>query len=354
MLKAVLATAVVQVLRSDAAAVGFLARFPAVIVEDSSVLPLPDALTDRWAGCGGAPGTSGAALKLVLRFDLVSGQFAGPVLAAGRVHDGVVADTQGLPPPGSLYLVDLGYFGLERFRRLDAGGVRYLSRLRSRTTVIDAQERCWQPGAFLAACAGTRVDLLVRLGIESMLPVRLLAHRLPQAVADNRRRRLHAEATREGRTPDADSLLLCDWTVLITNCRSDELSLAEADALLHARWQIELIWKLWKSGGGVRFSASAQPTHRLIELYAKLLGMLVQHWVMLTTQVSLLTVSRGKLAVLIRRDALRMARALRRGRGLHAVLREVRAAIHGGCRIPKRTGRPATWERLIDPDWALT
>lgn len=353
MLLEVLQAAVDQVLVGDAVACVVLARFPAVLVEDSSVLPLPPALVADWQGCGGAPGTSGAALKLVLRWNLANGRLIGPLLAPGRVHDGVLADAHPLPT-GSLYLADLGYFGLARFARLDAAGVGYLSRLRARTTIVDAAEQSWRPGAFLARHAPQQLDCRVHLGAGAQCPVRLLAVRLPQQVADERRRVLRAAAQREGRTPEADTLLLCSWTVLITNLPVEQLSLAEALALARARWQIELIWRLWKHDGGLKTSRSAQPEHILVELYAKLIGLLVQHWLMLTTTVPLLAVSRVSLAALIRHHASALARALHTGHGLHRALRTLRTAVHPGCRLTTRKQHPSTWHRLLDPDGCLS
>ena len=352
MLRLVLDAAVQQVVRSQAPVLDVLARFPRVLVEDSSVLPLPTELAEAWPGCGGAPGTSDAALKLALRYDLCSGQLLGPRLAPGRVHDGTLADEEPIPA-GSLSVTDLGYFGLERFARLDGAGVSFLSRLRARTSIVDEQGRTWQPGAYLQRHAPRRLDAPVRLGVAARLPVRLLAARLPEEVANERRRKLRAAARREGRTPDADTLLLCSWTVLITNVPVEHLSLAEALALAHARWQVELLWKLWKSDGGLRSARSARAEHILVERYAKLIGLLIQHWLMLTTHRSLLAVSRVKLAALVRQHALPLAHALHRGRGLARELRAFGAAVHPGCRLTTRKRRPSTYQLLLDPERCL-
>jgi hypothetical protein len=59
------------------------------------------------------------------------------------------------------------------------------------------------------------------------------------------------------------------------------LSVAEAMVLGRLRWQIELLIKLWKSHGRIDESRSAKPWHILCDVYAKLLAMLVQHWLLL-------------------------------------------------------------------------
>jgi hypothetical protein len=65
------------------------------------------------------------------------------------------------------------------------------------------------------------------------------------------------------------------WTLLVTNMPGDCLTLREALVLVRVRWQIELLFKLWKSHGRVDESQSTKPWRILCEVYAKLLTMLV-------------------------------------------------------------------------------
>jgi IS4 transposase len=106
--------------------------------------------------------------------------------------------------------------------------------------------------------------------------------RVPQEVADQRRRRLRATARDRGRTSSAARLAWCDWAILVTNVPPDMLSGREALLLARARWQIELLFKLWKSHGHIDGSRSGKPWRVLCEVYAKLLAMVVQHWLLLT------------------------------------------------------------------------
>ena len=52
-------------------------------------------------------------------------------------------------------------------------------------------------------------------------------------------------------------------------------------------YNIELLFKLWKSQGRVDESRSTKPWRILCEVYAKLLAMLVQHWVFLVSFLDL-------------------------------------------------------------------
>src|SRR6266487_2836104 len=59
-------------LEGEAAPVALLKRFQAVIVEDSSTISLPDEVKDQWRGCGGSTGSSQAALKLFVRWNVLT------------------------------------------------------------------------------------------------------------------------------------------------------------------------------------------------------------------------------------------------------------------------------------------
>ena len=348
LLEGVLAAAVAQVVAAEPATPELLRRFAGVAILDSSTVRLPDALAGVWAGCGGrvAQGTA-AALKLTVRFDLATGRLAGPVLTAGKAQDRANALQHAALPPGGLRLSDLGFWSLAVFRAIGAQGAFWLSRLDLQTAVFAAGERVDLP-AWLAG-QGERVDCPVELGARERLPARLLGARVPQAVADERRRKLKAAAKREGRTPPAARLALAGWTLLATNVPADRLTLAEALVLARARWQVELLFKLWKSEGGIDESRSADPRRVLCEVYAKLVAMVVQHWVLLTGCWGEAARSLTEAAKAVRREATCLAGAIRRRGRLIAALRDLRRCLAAGCRVDRRRGRPSTFQLLTDP-----
>src|SRR5207253_6354275 len=150
------------------------------------------------------------------------------------------------------------------------------------------------------------------------------------------------------RTPSAHQLAGCDWTVLVTSVPAALLSLQEALVLARARWQVELLFKLWKSHGHVDESRSAKPYRVLCEVFAKLLAMVVQHWLLLTAG-PLLGRSAARAARRVRKQALRLARALGVARRLVRALTALRQALQRGGRVKKRRGKPATFQVLENP-----
>ncbi len=97
-------------MQAEAVDVPLLRRFSAVTVEDRSSVMLPPELVEVWRGCGGSQGTSEAAVKLFVRWDVLGGTLEGPRLVDGRHSDNKSPFNDDDLPAGALYLADLGFF----------------------------------------------------------------------------------------------------------------------------------------------------------------------------------------------------------------------------------------------------
>ena len=91
----------------------------------------------------------------------------------------------------------------------------------------------------------------MEIGCKHRLLGRLVALRVPDAVAELRRKRLQEKASDKGKSVSADRLALCAWTLLLTNVPKTMATSTEMAVLARCRWQIELLFELWKSGGGL-------------------------------------------------------------------------------------------------------
>lgn len=346
-LAAVLDHALNYLLAARPAAVPLLRRFNGVYIQDSTTISLPAALAPFLPGCGGNAST--AALKLQVRWELTTCALEGLHWHHGRAPDTRAPLSHEFLPPGALRLTDLGYFDLATLQNYDRQGVYFLSRLMPRVAVYDEYGRKHTLATLLATQPGDTLDVRVHVGAQARLPCRLLAVRVPEAVAEKRRRRLHKQAVKKGRKVSVERLALCAWTVYITNVPADKLSVREALVLGGTRWQIELLFKLWKSGGRIDTSQGRKPWRVLCEVYAKLLAMVVQHWLLLSAG-PLLGRSAVQAARRVRRQALRLARALGVVGRLRQVLRRLQRQLRRGCRVAKRRGQPATFQKLLEPD----
>ena len=347
-LQQVLQIAVTHLLHTTPVAVPLLQRFNGVSVLDSSTIVLPDVLASIWPGCGGRTGVNTrAALKAQVQLDLCTGALCGLELQAGRSHDSTTP-LQTVPlPEGALRLTDLGYFDLDVLATLGTTGVFWLSRLHLQTRRYDATG---QPVDLLTLVTNTEqptLDLPITLGATQRMPARLLARRVPQEVADQRRRRLRREARDKGRTVTKRTLALAAWTFVVTNVPGDRLTVEEARVLLRARWQIELVFKLWKSHGRIDESRSGKPWRVLCDVYATLLAMVVQHWVLLASCWQYPDRSLRKAAQTVQKHALHLASAFQTHTALEAALTIIQRCLASGCRINKRKHMPHTYQLLL-------
>ena len=352
-LEALLGAAVQAVVAAEPVAIPLLQRFSAVVLLDCSTIVLPDALGLGWPGCGGStPLHTSAALKIGVRFDLCRGQLSGPLLFDGRTHESTTPIQHAPLPPGALRLADLGFFDLDVLAQISAQDSFWLARMHRTTAVYDEGGQRWDVLALLAAQGTAEVDLAIALGAAHRLPARLLAVRVPQEVANQRRRRLRAEARDRGRTPSAASLAWCDWTIFVTNLCPAMLSLREALVLARARWQVELLFKLWKSYGQIDASRSRKPWRVLTEVYAKLLAMVVQHWLLLVGCWSYPARSLVKAAQTVRQHALHLASAVACPALLGRAIGVIQRCLAAGCRLNRRKTKPNTYQLLLDPTLA--
>lgn len=348
LLAAVLDAALTQIIAADPVAIPLLARFAGVIVQDSSVINLPPDLAAVWRGCGGSNGQSPAALKTQVRFDVLTGTLSVLEVDHGRTHDRRSAAQERPVPVGALRLSDLGYFSLRSLSTCAAQEAFFLTRMLSNTAVFDPTGTRLDLCQVLAAAAGAPVDRPVLIGATDRVSVRLLAMPVPPDVADQRRRRLKTEGRRRGQSVSHASLTLAAWTILVTNTTPAQLTLAEALVLSRVRWQIELLFKLWKQHGKVDEWRSAKPWRILPEIYAKLTAMVVQHWLFLLTCWGQPNRSLVQASATVRSGALLLASGMAGVIDLIVALEQIRRCLHTGCRMNPRRKHPNTYQLLLD------
>ena len=346
----VLAAAVAEAIAAEPVAVPVLQRFNAVLVMDSSTIMLPDALGEIWTGCGGRGSFGQSALKLQVRLDLTTGRMLGPLLDQGRTPDSNSLAQSAPLPSGALRIADLGYYRLDTFREIGQQGGYFRSRYQAGTKLYLPDGTALDLVKLLSNPAATGIDRPVLLGGTHRLPVRLLAAKAPPEVSAQRRRFASGEkdqARKKQQQPSKARLPLCDWTIYVTNAPVALLNRDEALILGRARWQVELLFKLWKQHGGVDRWRSANPCRILCEVYAKLVAMVILHWTLLTAVWKYPDRSLVKAAVTVRRHAVMLAWAMTGLLSAAVVIEQIGPCLRAGCRIERRRQRPSAYQLLL-------
>ena len=274
--------AVAQVIMAKPRAVALLRQFTAVLIGDSTVIQLADELAETYPGCGGSSGMARAALKIQVLWDVLCGCLKRARLEAGRQSDATSPAVEATPQPGSLLLYDLGYFALERLRNWSNAGAYWISRVGAQVTLYADGVPYHLLDWLAQATAAGPIDGWIEVGAQERLPCRLIALRAPDEVANRRRQKAYAKAAKKGRVPSREHLAACAWTLYITNVPEPMLRWREVVVLYRVRWQIELLFKLWKSHNHLATHRSTDPVRQLVELYARLIAVMVQHWLLLS------------------------------------------------------------------------
>jgi hypothetical protein len=353
-----------------------LERFNGTYLFDSTVIPLPCCLLPLFPGCGNQDKVN-AACKLLLGLELGSGGLIQLDLFAARQPDQQLAAACQPLPAGALMIRDLGFFSLRGLRQQDDQGVYYLSRADPRLVVQVGGGQTQSLMQFLRS-KGQQVDGEVEVGTKDRLKCRLIAWRVPDAVAETRRQKRLQWAKRKqkrrnnaqqrgkkvakgtGKTrraagkPTAEQLEQCEWVVVLTNVPADKMNVKEAEALLRSRWQIELLIKVWKQSGCLEGIEANKPQRALCELLAKLLGQLVAHWAVLGSGRVYLELDVPQAQQKVSTYAERLGRAIAQGlETLREVWQELQKRLQHVGKRRQGKKRPSTAQRLDgqEPPW---
>jgi Transposase DDE domain len=352
--KELLLRAVRYVVRADdPVTAALLNRFSQVSLQDSTTISLPPEFEDQYRGCGGSTEETGkAALKFQLRLDLLRGGFEAIQIEEGRQCDqSTTLQTEAIEP-GSLHLRDLGDFDLEVLQTIAGKGAYFVSRLNDQTSVLDPQtEQPLDLVAWLSHLAKRTgaIERRVAIGAHHRLRCRLIATRVPCAIAERRRRELRKRAQKKGYTPSARKLALCEWNVYVTNASGELLSIEEIVVFARLRWQIEIMFKHWKSDGKLARSRSKKPDRILSEVFAKLLGLILEHWVLLQSCWNEFRISLRRASKTVRRCATMILATFHDAKAFAGTMDVVRKRLAKAARKEKRRKHPSAFQLVENP-----
>lgn len=346
----------VVVQAAQAVPLRLLKRFGAVICEDSSTITLPDGLAQQWPGCGGSQVHTQAALKAHTRLDLKRGRLWGPRLTAGRVSDRHSPLHAEPMAAGSLFIADLGYFSVPRMMERRAAGSYTLTRLLPSTALLTPAGEALVLELLLPRLVGQWKELEVLVGSRRQHPMRLFVLRVPPEIGEQRREALREDARRRQQPVSEQALRLADWTMLLTDAPARLLRFVEALVLLRERWQMELLFKLWKQYAQVDEWHTGNSWRIMCELYAKLIGVLLQHWLIVLFAWHDPQRSLVKLAQVVRDTGWCLMEALAGFRALRSVMRLIQRRMQSGCQMNRRHTHPNSAQLLEAQavEWALT
>jgi len=219
--------------------------FGKVLLQDSTTLHLPQILSALFPG-NHSRGVQKAVARIQSIFDIKAMRFIDFTLGAFTQNDqsasGIILR---LVKKGDLVIRDLGYFSLAIFEKLIKAEVHFLSRLRFGVTITDKDGQPILLKDLLKQKRGT--DKWVYIGSKNKVLVRLLMIPVPAAQAAEKIRK--AKQDRDARLNHTKEYY--EWlrfNVYITTVGKDVWTAQQVFKAYKVRWQIEIIFKSWKSG----------------------------------------------------------------------------------------------------------
>ena len=329
-------------------ALPLLQQFSGVYVQDSTWITLPDELHETWEGQPKKNHPQKSALKLHLCFDVLTGGFQDFQLTNGMTADSTAAKAADPLPQRSLRLADLAYFSLDEFEKLTENEVYWISRLKANSYLADKNgERINVEKMLKAEVENTYIRKTIRIGKRKQLPVYLIAERLSEAETNKRRRSIRHRAKRKAQTPSKALLRLAGYNLYITNIEEHRLTPKQICAIVGIRWQVELMFKCFKSIGKLHVSRSLKPYRTLSEIYAKLIALLIQHAVMLATGWRCIQHTLMKTANFIGGYARLLTLSFHRSKtALRETLKTIKCSFENGGTFQRSTGKNTTFWKL--------
>lgn len=326
-----------------------LAPFSQVRLVDSSLVALPDALVEHFKGV--RVQGSQAALKVQLCFDYLNGNLEAVQVVPGCVPDQTCTLLTAALLPNSLTIMDLGFFKKTAFEQIAAAGGFFLSRWQTQTALY-AQPDAPQPLDLLTCLRSAASDLDEIQGYlkaGQAVKVRLIYARLPPEVVAQRRRKAKAKARRRGENCSARHLELLAWALVITNVPTQDLSGEQLLLLYRVRWQIELVFKLWKSQARLDGVGNWRIQRVLCQFYGRRLGLIVFHWIVIPYRcLEPGEVSLPKAFQVLQRHSLRLIDAMaNHWRGVAHLLAKIAQDFRRFARKHHRRKSPSTYQRLL-------
>lgn len=253
--------------------------FTDIHIMDSSEFAVSKRAAEVFPGYGGQGRES--LVQIQFEYQLLAGKVTTLSIGSALDSDSVegMKNLDGIPQQ-TLLLRDLGYCSPKVFKELSQRDLYFISRAKSQWNFYILQDGKYNLLTTsdiinkLNQSQSKYIDLDVFVGEQVRTPVRLIANLLTD---DQKKRRLKKKSA--NRKLGHDALESIGLNLFVTNVERNNCAASEIYELYTLRWQIELVFKTWKSVMQVHRIHSMNPVRLECIILIKLL------WVMLNWSI---------------------------------------------------------------------
>lgn len=272
---------------------------------DATIHSLPSDLKETF------PGVYRAELKCQLEYEFLTGQFLLADWRNGKENDSLYGKYQlETVSPGDLFLQDLGYFHLPTFKKIDETGGYFVSRVRPDCSIYTgnpnpryhADGRVVKSSFYQKESLAEHLEQMERgsireweevyVGYDYKFPTRLILYRhTEEQDKSGQYKRKHSRYQTKEHVRALDGA-----TIIMTNL-PDIIPAEKVMDLYRLRWQIELLFKGWKSNFPTTFYKQIKEERVLCHFFAHLLLFLITATTTYQARLFLLEKSRIEISI---------------------------------------------------------
>lgn len=223
-------------------------KFTSIRIMDSTEFKISENHCESYPGSNGN-GTKACA-QIQFEYDLFNGKIENISLESALTSDTTYSLThmESLMP-GSLVIRDLGYFNVNAYKKLDTKNVNYISRLKPQIHIYELKGNKYCILSHASIIKRLRksqkpyLDIDVYIGRETLHPVRLIASLLDKDGVEKRKRKVRQKR----KIFNKYDRYLNHLNLFVSNIEKSKVTSKEIYSLYKLRWQIEIIFKGWKS-----------------------------------------------------------------------------------------------------------
>lgn len=259
--------------------------FTQINIKDSSKFKLPISFKDSYPSYGSYNKIS-SLMNIQYEYDILTGNWQSLELTKATRNDQADSkETAGNIMEGSLNIRDLGYITTTYLKTVENNEAYYLNRLPKIGVyqIINGEYKLinWQALDKKIKQGNFKyIELDVYLGKEYKLKSRMILTSIPEKIKKERiRKAIQAGKRTDGYQPSKEYKIKAGYNIFITNASKYQLTMKEVIETYKLRWQVELVFKTWKSNLKLHKVKSMRKERMECQLIAKFI------WILLNSKI---------------------------------------------------------------------
>lgn len=256
-------------------------HFNRVRIKDSTKFSLPNSFSQKYKGYGGALHNSSSMISIQYEYDFLSGQSMDLRLTDGVKND--QSDSRDFThdiQEKDLFLRDLGYCTIDFLSRVNSGSAFFVSRLAPKTNIYSCKDskNPIDVKDYLKKLKKHGLEFMeveIFLGKKARIPVRALISLAEMDTYEKRLRKTSKQARSSGNNVSDAFKTRAKLNILVTNVPQKLLAAESIRKVYSLRWQIELLFKVWKSQIKINKFTTGKMERFECQLYGKLIWIIL-------------------------------------------------------------------------------